>query len=128
MSENIMDRDRKLFPIFIDSLAVKRYSSVHYLKFPYPKAWGLRSLLNISVPFQRYAFSWTVIYTFWYHPMENTYGHALGFVHTYIVMIQGSLIFQKIHLNKYWRSVKKFHSHQKELFKSFILMLDNITT
>ena len=21
-----------------------------------------------------YAFSWAVIYTFWYHPMENTYG------------------------------------------------------
>jgi hypothetical protein len=25
-----------------------------------------------------YFFSWAVIYTFWYHPMENTYGHALG--------------------------------------------------
>lgn len=35
-----------------------------------------------------YAFSWAVIFTFWYHPMENTYGHALGFCHTYLVMIQ----------------------------------------
>ena len=50
-----------------------------------------------------YAFSWAVIYTFWYHPMENTFGHAMGFVHTFLVMIQGSLIYQKIHLNKYWR-------------------------
>lgn len=50
-----------------------------------------------------YAFSWAVIYTFWYHPMENTYGHMLGFIHTFLVMIQGSLIYQKIHLNKYWR-------------------------
>ena len=23
-----------------------------------------------------YAFSWAVIYTFWYHPMENTYGQG----------------------------------------------------
>jgi hypothetical protein len=35
-----------------------------------------------------YAFSWAVIFTFWYHPMENTYGHALGFSHTFLVMIQ----------------------------------------
>jgi len=50
-----------------------------------------------------YAFSWAVIFTFWYHPMENTYGHVLGFCHTFLVMIQGSLIYQKIHLNKYFR-------------------------
>ncbi len=25
-----------------------------------------------------YAFAWGAIYTFWYHPMENTWGHALG--------------------------------------------------
>jgi len=50
-----------------------------------------------------YAFSWAVIYTFWYHPMENTFGHAMGFIHTFMVMVQGSLIYQKVHLNKYWR-------------------------
>ena len=36
-----------------------------------------------------YAFSWAVIYTFWYHPMENTFGHVMGFIHTFLVMIQG---------------------------------------
>lgn len=50
-----------------------------------------------------YAFSWAVIYTFWYHPMENTFGHLFGFMHTFFVMIQGSFIYQKIHLNRYWR-------------------------
>ena len=27
----------------------------------------------------------------------------MGFVHTFLVMVQGSLMFQKVHLNKYWR-------------------------
>ena len=26
-----------------------------------------------------------------------------GFMHTFFVMIQGSLIYQKLHLNRYWR-------------------------
>ncbi|XP_067687198.1 uncharacterized protein [Haliotis asinina] len=50
-----------------------------------------------------YAFAWGAIYTFWYHPMENTWGHALGFFHTWIIMLQGSLIYTNFHLNKYWR-------------------------
>lgn len=50
-----------------------------------------------------YAFAWAVIYTFWYHPMEPTYGHAMGFLLTAVIMLQGSLMFTRIHLNKYWR-------------------------
>ncbi|XP_064646855.1 uncharacterized protein LOC135499822 isoform X2 [Lineus longissimus] len=52
-----------------------------------------------------YAFSWGAIYTFWYHPMENTWGHVLGFAHTYMILVQGSLVFTKMHLNKYWRFI-----------------------
>lgn len=50
-----------------------------------------------------YAFSWAAIYTFWYHPMENTLGHALGFTHTWLFMLQGSLMYTQVHLNRYWR-------------------------
>ncbi len=50
-----------------------------------------------------YAFSFAVIYTFWFHPMVPTWGHLLGFAHVILVMIQGSLMFTKIHLNKYWK-------------------------
>ncbi len=25
-----------------------------------------------------YIFAWATIYTFWYHPMENTNGHLIG--------------------------------------------------
>ena len=49
-----------------------------------------------------YAFSFAVIYTFWFHPMVNTPGHLLGFVSTILVMFQGSLMFTKAHHNKWW--------------------------
>jgi len=49
-----------------------------------------------------YAFSFAVIYTFWFHPMVFTWGHLLGFVQVILVMIQGSLMFTRMHLNKPW--------------------------
>ncbi|CAH1796212.1 unnamed protein product [Owenia fusiformis] len=52
-----------------------------------------------------YAISWAAIYTFWYHPMENTIGHAFGFVHTWLLVLQGSLMHTKFHQNKWWRFI-----------------------
>ncbi len=49
-----------------------------------------------------YAFSFAVIYTFWFHPMIPTLGHLLGFVQVILVMIQGSMMFTRGHLNKKW--------------------------
>ena len=49
-----------------------------------------------------YIFSWATIYTFWYHPMENTPGHLIGFLYTFLLMIQGALLFTRQHTNKYW--------------------------
>lgn len=49
-----------------------------------------------------YAFSFAVIYTFWYHPMVPTIGHLLGIVHVLLVMVQGSMMFTRAHLNKQW--------------------------
>jgi hypothetical protein len=50
-----------------------------------------------------YAFSFAIIYTFWFHPMVPTWGHLLGFAHVLLVMVQGSIMFTKMHLNKYWK-------------------------
>lgn len=47
-----------------------------------------------------YYFAWSIVYTFWYHPMENTWAHTSGFLHTGIVLIQGSLIYTDMHLNR----------------------------
>lgn len=49
-----------------------------------------------------YIFAWGIIYTFWYHPMESTLGHLLGFLYTFLLMLQGSLMFTRVHVNKYW--------------------------
>jgi hypothetical protein len=50
-----------------------------------------------------YIFAWATIYTFWFHPMENTSGHLIGFLYTFFLMIQGALMFTNMHVNKYWR-------------------------
>jgi len=50
-----------------------------------------------------YAFSFAVIFTFWFHPLVPTQGHLLGALHVMLVMLQGSLMFTRIHLNRNWR-------------------------
>lgn len=52
--------------------------------------------------YHSYAFSFAVIYTFWFHPMVFTWGHLVGFVQVILVMVQGSLMFTRMHLNKKW--------------------------
>ena len=49
-----------------------------------------------------YYFSWAIIYTFWYHPIELTNGHILGFFYIFALLLQGSLFFTKFHRNRYW--------------------------
>lgn len=49
-----------------------------------------------------YVFSWALIYTFWYHPMESTVGHLAGTFYTTIIMLQGSLFFTRVHVNRWW--------------------------
>jgi hypothetical protein len=52
-----------------------------------------------------YIFSWGIIYTFWFHPMEDSFGHLFGFFYTYLLMVQASLMFTRAHLNKYWTAL-----------------------
>lgn len=49
-----------------------------------------------------YVFAWATVYTFWYHPMENTPGHLVGFMYMFLLLLQGSLFLTRIHLNKWW--------------------------
>jgi hypothetical protein len=66
--------------------------------------WSL-SAVDVVKRYHGYAFSWAVIYTFWYHPMEGYLGHVFGFIHVWLVMFQGSLMYTAAHLNRYWRMV-----------------------
>ena len=52
-----------------------------------------------------YFFSWAIIYTFWYHPMEDTWGHLFGFFYMFLLMLQGSLFFTRAHVNRRWTVV-----------------------
>ncbi|HWI52196.1 MAG TPA: hypothetical protein VNT01_08640 [Symbiobacteriaceae bacterium] len=49
-----------------------------------------------------YFFAWAIIYTFWYHPMEGSMGHLIGFVYMFLLMLQGSLFFTRSHVNRWW--------------------------
>lgn len=49
-----------------------------------------------------YVFSWAAIYTFWYHPMENSAGHLIGFIYMFLLLVQGSLFLTRVHVNRWW--------------------------
>jgi len=52
-----------------------------------------------------YYFAWATIYTFWYHPMEDTWGHLFGFFYMFLLMLQGSLFYTRAHVNRRWTVV-----------------------
>ena len=45
--------------------------------------------IHFVLCYHGYAFAWAAVFTFWYHPMENTVGHVMGFIYTYIILLQG---------------------------------------
>jgi len=61
-----------------------------------------RSLTQAARKYHGYIFSWAAIYTFWYHPMENSSGHLIGFVYMFFLLLQGSLFFTRKHTNRWW--------------------------
>jgi hypothetical protein len=67
----------------------------------------LKETGRIARRYHGYIFAWAIVYTFWYHPMENTMGHLLGFVYTFLLLLQGSLFYTRIHVNKYWTVVQE---------------------
>lgn len=66
-----------------------------------------KRVLNIARKYHGYFFAWAIIYTFWYHPMEATNGHLLGFFYTFLLLLQGSLFLTRIHVNKWWMFVQE---------------------
>ena len=60
------------------------------------------SINRFARKYHGYLFAWAIVYTFWYHPMEGTSGHLIGFFYMFLLMVQGSLIFTRVHLNRWW--------------------------
>jgi hypothetical protein len=82
-----------------------------------------------------YYFSWAILYTFWYHPMETLPGHLLGFLYMFMLMLQGSLFFTRMHVNPRWTIVSEVsvvahgvmvailaHEHWPRFFAGFLGM------
>lgn len=49
-----------------------------------------------------YLFTWALIYTFWYHPAEGTWGHLAGFFYMFVLLWQSVLLFDRAHRNRWW--------------------------
>jgi len=60
------------------------------------------SIRPILIRYHGYYFSWAVTFTYWYHPMETTYGHIIGFLYTFLLFIQASFVFTRVHSNRFW--------------------------
>lgn len=46
--------------------------------------------------------SWALVFTFWFHPMEGSYGLLSGFFYMFLLFIQLSLFNTKLHFNMKW--------------------------
>ncbi len=55
-----------------------------------------------------YYFSWAITYTFWYHPVEVTPGHLMGFFYMFMLFLQGSLFLTRYHINRWWTMFLEF--------------------
>ncbi len=49
-----------------------------------------------------YYIAWAVVFTFWFHPMEGTLGHLLGFFYLFLLMGQLSLARTTWHIKVGW--------------------------
>ena len=64
-------------------------------------------IIRFARKYHGYYFAWAITYTFWYHPMESTFGHLAGFLYMFLLLLQGSLFFTRIHTNRYWTFVQE---------------------
>lgn len=62
----------------------------------------LNSTGEVVRRYHGYYFSWAIIYTFWYHPVEMTPGHLAGFAYMSLLLLQSSLFFTRFHVNRWW--------------------------
>ncbi len=66
-----------------------------------------KEIIRFVRKYHGYFFAWAVVYTFWFHPTENTSGHLIGFFYMFLLLLQGSLFFTRIHINRWWTAIQE---------------------
>lgn len=61
-----------------------------------------REFVDFFRRYHGYIFSWSLIYTFWYHPLEPTAGHLMGIGYLLLYLVQSTLVFTRAHLDRRW--------------------------
>lgn len=61
-----------------------------------------KEVVRFARTYHGYFFAWAIIYTFWFHPMVSTSGHLIGFFYMFLLLLQGSLFFTRVHTNRWW--------------------------
>ena len=59
-------------------------------------------MIDFCRRYHGYVFAWAIAYTFWFHPMVATSAHITGFLYMFLLLLQGSLFFTPMHLNRWW--------------------------
>jgi hypothetical protein len=67
-----------------------------------------QEFIRLLRKYHGYVFSWAIVYTFWFHPMVSTQGHLIGFFYMFMLLIQSSLFFTTLHVNKFWTFILEF--------------------
>lgn len=60
---------------------------------------------RVARKYHGYVFAWAIVYTFWYHPMVAPAAHLTGFFYMFLLLMQGSLFFTRLHVTPWWMAI-----------------------
>ncbi len=69
------------------------------------KIGGFKQAKILIKKYHGYFIAWALVFTFWYHPTIVTSGHLVGFLYMFLLMIQMSMVYSPVHMNKYWKAI-----------------------
>ena len=61
-----------------------------------------REVARVFMKMHMYVFSWALVYTFWFHPMDIDPQLLTGFLYMFLLFTQVSLSYTKFHLDRKW--------------------------
>ena len=62
-----------------------------------------KSVSHLGRKYHGYVFSWITLFVFWYHPLINTPAHIASTLVTWLITLQGCIMYTRLHLKRGWR-------------------------